>query len=55
MRAQLEEILAKHSGKTAEKIRKDIERDKILDAEEAKAYGLIDDIIPSPQEARSRP
>ncbi|MFF5210732.1 ATP-dependent Clp protease proteolytic subunit [Streptosporangium sp. NPDC000396] len=47
MRSQLETILAQHSGKNAEQIRKDIERDKILDAAEAKAYGLIDDIIPS--------
>jgi ATP-dependent Clp protease, protease subunit len=47
MRSQMEGILSKHSGKTPAEIRKDIERDKILDAEEAKAYGLIDDIIPS--------
>ncbi|GGQ33129.1 ATP-dependent Clp protease proteolytic subunit [Streptosporangium pseudovulgare] len=47
MRTQMEEILSRHTGRTAEQIRKDIERDKILDAEEAKAYGLIDDIIPS--------
>ncbi|MER7130055.1 ATP-dependent Clp protease proteolytic subunit [Streptosporangium saharense] len=47
MRAQMETILSRHSGRSAEEVRKDIERDKILDAEEAKAYGLIDDIIPS--------
>ena len=47
MRALLEEIVAKHSGKAADEVRKDIERDKILNADEAKAYGLIDDIIPS--------
>ncbi|ACZ89977.1 MULTISPECIES: ATP-dependent Clp protease proteolytic subunit [Streptosporangium] len=47
MRSQMETILARHSGKTPAEVRKDIERDKILDAEEAKAYGLIDDIIPS--------
>ncbi|MBX6383208.1 MAG: ATP-dependent Clp protease proteolytic subunit [Microbispora sp.] len=47
MRSLLEEIIAKHTGKTADQIRKDIERDKILSAEEAKAYGLVDDIIPS--------
>ncbi|GAT70978.1 ATP-dependent Clp protease proteolytic subunit [Planomonospora sp. ID91781] len=47
MRALLETLVARHSGKGAEEIRKDIERDKILNAEEAKAYGLIDDIIPS--------
>jgi ATP-dependent Clp protease protease subunit len=45
MRALLEEIIAKHSGREPAQIRRDIERDKILTAEEAKAYGLIDDII----------
>jgi ATP-dependent Clp protease, protease subunit len=47
MRSLLEEMLGKHSGKSPEEVRRDIERDKILNAEEAKAYGLIDDIIPS--------
>ncbi|KAB8190797.1 ATP-dependent Clp protease proteolytic subunit [Nonomuraea phyllanthi] len=47
MRTLLEDIVAKHSGKTSAEVRKDIERDKILSADEAKAYGLIDDIIPS--------
>jgi ATP-dependent Clp protease, protease subunit len=47
MRNLLEDIVARHSGKTAAQVRKDIERDKILNADEAKAYGLIDDIIPS--------
>ena len=47
MRSQMETILARHAGRSADEVRKDIERDKILDAEEAKAYGLIDDIIPS--------
>ncbi|MBG0832821.1 ATP-dependent Clp protease proteolytic subunit [Planomonospora sp. ID67723] len=47
MRALLETIIARHSGKPSDEVRKDIERDKILNAEESKAYGLIDDIIPS--------
>ncbi|GIH78753.1 ATP-dependent Clp protease proteolytic subunit [Planobispora longispora] len=47
MRALLETLVAQHSGRAPEDVRKDIERDKILNAEEAKAYGLIDDIIPS--------
>ncbi|GAA3009367.1 MULTISPECIES: ATP-dependent Clp protease proteolytic subunit [Streptosporangium] len=47
MRAQMEMIIAQHSGRAPEAVRKDIERDKILDAVEAKEYGLIDDIIPS--------
>ncbi|NUP82932.1 MAG: ATP-dependent Clp protease proteolytic subunit [Nonomuraea sp.] len=47
MRSLLEDIVARHTGKASAEIRKDIERDKILNADEAKAYGLIDDIIPS--------
>ncbi|GJF28470.1 ATP-dependent Clp protease proteolytic subunit 2 [Kitasatospora sp. NE20-6] len=45
MREQLEEMLAKHSNKPVEVVREDIERDKILTAEEALEYGLIDQII----------
>ncbi|MBL8926179.1 MAG: ATP-dependent Clp protease proteolytic subunit [Pseudonocardia sp.] len=47
MRKLLEVTLAKHSGKTPEQVRLDIERDKILTAEEAKEYGIIDEIIQS--------
>ncbi|MGF1428179.1 ATP-dependent Clp protease proteolytic subunit [Kitasatospora sp. LaBMicrA B282] len=47
MRDQLEEMLAKHSNKSVEQVREDIERDKILTAEEALEYGLIDQIITS--------
>jgi ATP-dependent Clp protease protease subunit len=45
MRSQLEEMLAKHSTTPVEKIREDIERDKILTAEDALSYGLIDQVI----------
>ncbi|GAA4848728.1 ATP-dependent Clp protease proteolytic subunit [Kitasatospora sp. NPDC048365] len=45
MRAQLEEMLAKHSNRPIEKVRDDIERDKILTAEESLEYGLVDQII----------
>jgi ATP-dependent Clp protease protease subunit len=47
MRTQLETMLARHSGKSPEAIRKDIERDKILTAAEAKDYGLIDQVLDS--------
>ncbi|HEV2087679.1 MAG TPA: ATP-dependent Clp protease proteolytic subunit [Cryptosporangiaceae bacterium] len=47
MRTQLETMLSQHSNQTLEKIRKDIERDKILTAEEAKDYGLIDQVLES--------
>ena len=45
MRANLNEIIAKHTGQEAEAISRDVERDFILDAGKAKDYGLIDEII----------
>jgi ATP-dependent Clp protease, protease subunit len=47
MRALLEEMIAKHTGKDIEEVRKDIERDKILTAQQAKDYGIVDDVISS--------
>ena len=44
-RAMLNDILALHTGKTSEQIAKDTDRDHYLDAEEAKAYGVVDDIL----------
>jgi ATP-dependent Clp protease protease subunit len=45
MRAMLEDMISKHTNQPIEKVRKDIDRDKILTAEEAKEYGLIDQIL----------
>ena len=45
MRELLEQMLSDHSGRPVEEIRKDIERDKILTAQEAVAYGLIDEVV----------
>lgn len=39
------EIIAKHSGQTAEKVRQDMERNFYMSAKEAKEYGLIDGIL----------
>jgi ATP-dependent Clp protease, protease subunit len=41
----LMEILAKHSGKDPEKVRKDCDRDYFMSAEEAAAYGIIDKVL----------
>jgi ATP-dependent Clp protease protease subunit len=43
----MEQILARHTGRTAEQVRSDIDRDKILTAEEAKEYGIVDAVIQS--------
>ncbi|GAA4694724.1 ATP-dependent Clp protease proteolytic subunit [Pseudonocardia yuanmonensis] len=45
IRAQMETALARHTGRTPEQVHADIERDRILTAEEAKEYGLVDEII----------
>jgi len=45
MRSAMEGILAKHTGRDEGLIRKDIERDKFLTAEDAKQYGLIDEVL----------
>ena len=47
MRSWLEDTISKHSGKDVEEVRKDIERDKILSADQAKDYGLIDVVLES--------
>ena len=44
---KLNRILSKHSGQDADKIRRDSERDRFMSAEEAKQYGLIDEIFVS--------
>ena len=45
LREELYEILALHSGKSTAEIEKDSDRDKWMRAEEAKEYGLIDDVL----------
>jgi ATP-dependent Clp protease protease subunit len=45
IRAQLETLLARHTGRDPEEVRHAIERDRYLDAESARAYGLVDDVI----------
>lgn len=45
LRGELYEILANHTGQTIETIERDSDRDKWMRAEEAKAYGLIDEVL----------
>jgi ATP-dependent Clp protease protease subunit len=45
MRDLEEEILARHTGQSLEQVRADIERDKIFTAEQAREYGLVDEVI----------
>jgi ATP-dependent Clp protease, protease subunit len=47
MRTQLEDMISKHSNQPIEKVRKDIDRDKIMTAAEAHEYGLVDTVLVS--------
>jgi ATP-dependent Clp protease protease subunit len=44
-REKINRILAKHTGQTVERIATDTDRDRFMSAEDAKTYGLIDDVI----------
>ncbi len=45
MRTTINGLLAKHTGRAVDRIEKDVERDYIMNAEQAKEYGMIDEII----------
>jgi ATP-dependent Clp protease protease subunit len=47
LRDRLDEILAKHTGKSREEVNRDSERDRFFTAEEAADYGLVDRVISS--------
>ena len=51
MRKEMEGILAHHTGRSAEQVERDIERDKILTADVAKEYGIVDQVISSRKSA----
>jgi ATP-dependent Clp protease protease subunit len=45
IRRRLDEIIAKHTGKELDEVKRDTERDYFMSAEDAKAYGIIDRVI----------
>ena len=47
-RDMLNEVLASHTGQTIERVAKDTDRDFYMNAEEAKQYGIVDDILTKP-------
>ena len=51
LRAKMNELMAKHTGRPLEQIERDVDRDRFMSAEEAKGYGLIDQVIVSRLEA----
>jgi ATP-dependent Clp protease protease subunit len=52
MRELTNQLLARHTGQLLDKIEKDVERDFIMNAEQGKEYGIIDDIIYQPMAAK---
>nr|MCW1079812.1 ATP-dependent Clp protease proteolytic subunit [Streptococcus anginosus] len=53
MRTWLEETLASHTGQSVDKVHADLERDKILTAQAALEYGLVDQVLSSRKTPRS--
>ena len=45
MRTAMERVIAHHTGKEEDQVRRDVERDKFFTAEEAKDYGLVDEVL----------
>jgi len=50
LKDRINEILAKHCGKTVETVGKDTDRDRFMSAEDAKVYGLVDEVVRSRKE-----
>lgn len=50
LRAKMNELMAKHTGRNIEQIERDMDRDRFMSAEEAKVYGIIDNVITNPNQ-----
>jgi len=55
LRAKMNELMAKHTGRPLEQIERDVDRDRFMSGEEAKAYGLIDQVVTNREETVSPP
>jgi ATP-dependent Clp protease protease subunit len=55
LRGKIHEIMAHHTGRMVEEIERDFDRDKFMSAEEAKEYGIIDEVVASPNALTSQP
>ncbi|MBS0633233.1 MAG: ATP-dependent Clp protease proteolytic subunit [Verrucomicrobia bacterium] len=51
-RKTLNDVIAKHTGKTPDQVAKDSDRDYYMSAEEAKAYGIVDHVVESTRDAQ---
>jgi len=50
LKQRLNSIVAKHTGRSIEQVEKDCDRDNFMTAEEAKSYGLVDEVVQSRKE-----
>ena len=50
LRAKMNELMAKHTGRPLEQIERDVDRDRFMSAEEAKGYGMIDMVVTNREE-----
>jgi ATP-dependent Clp protease protease subunit len=50
LKQRLNAILAKHTGRSAEQVEKDCDRDNFMTPDEAKTYGLVDEVVQSRKE-----
>jgi len=50
LRAKMNELMAKHTGRPLEEIERDVDRDRFMSADEAKTYGMIDQVVVSREE-----
>lgn len=55
VRARLEDMLVRHTGRSPEQVAADLERERILDARSALEYGLVDRIVPGRDAVRTAP
>ena len=55
LKKRLNGIYSKHTGQTADQVRLDTERDRFLSADEAKEYGILDDVIQARDKSRPKP
>jgi len=53
LRAKMNELMAKHTDRQLEQIVRDVDRDRFMSAEEAKTYGMIDQVVTSREETSS--
>jgi ATP-dependent Clp protease protease subunit len=45
MRTAMENVIARHTGKDPDQVRRDIERDRFFEPNEAREYGIVDDVL----------